>query len=67
MSVRKEYSVLVNGESVFSGSFASANMVYEAFNEHFARLCESCSDSISRDMVREIYDSILIAFKPVLK
>lgn len=31
MSVRKVYRVLVNGDSVFSGSFKSCNSVYEAF------------------------------------
>lgn len=34
MSVRKVYEVLVNGVSVYSGSYASAKSVYAAFVEY---------------------------------
>lgn len=35
MSVRKVYSVLIDGESVFSGSYKSCLFVYSAFETFF--------------------------------
>lgn len=53
MSVRKVYDVLVDGDVVFSGSYKSALVVYDATIRVFAALSLSTADY-----------SILIAFRP---
>lgn len=57
MSVRKEYSVIVGGDVVFSGSYAMACSVYESFVRFRDFFCDGdvCFPDIS------------ISFKPVLK
>lgn len=53
MSVRKLYRVIVNGEVVHCGSYASSMAVYQAFLQYAA----VASDTVSYDVV--------MAFQPV--
>lgn len=55
MSKRKEYQVLVNGCSVFSGTYASAKSAYQAIDNLVAVV----------PGVSELVFSYLLAFKPV--
>lgn len=47
MSVRKVYTVLVNGDSVFSGSYASCKFVFSALSAAFSLLNISASVTVS--------------------
>lgn len=55
MSIRKIYDVLVNGDSVYSGSYKTALVVYESFVKSFDLL----DDSVP-------VPSVTISFKPLL-
>lgn len=57
MSVRKEYSVIVGGDVVFSGSYAMACSVYESFVRYRDLFCEE-------DV---FFPDVSISFKPALK
>lgn len=55
MSVRRVYSVLVDGQSVFSGSYQSSLAVYES-------VCR-CNDLLNSDDDHVV----VLAFKPDIK
>lgn len=57
------YSVLVNGQVVFSGSSKSAHVVYSSFMNYFKQLL----DSVDHDVYSAVFDNILIAYQPTLK
>lgn len=54
MSVRKVYSVIVGGDCVYSGPFATAMAVYESFEAY-------------RSVAPGDFPEVLVCFKPILK
>lgn len=60
MSVRKEYQVLISGECIFAGSYASCTHVYDAFYNYFMTLRQHALDNGSS---LPPFPDVLIAFK----
>lgn len=59
MSVRKSYSVLINGRPVITDcSYATAKSVYQSFQNHFDQVVKELDPSF----VAKLYGSIVIAF-----
>lgn len=62
MSVRKVYQLLIDGDVVLTGSYASVQSAFRAIANHRAYL----SARLPPDVVQSVYGVILIAHKPDL-